>query len=96
MEFDFLLKDEAERLLTTKFRVDAEPNIVRGFSCAKANSIFINLGAITWQVYALLGDEFLIDELTKTIIHEYIHMEIKTDKNSVGEEKVCKLLANQE
>jgi len=56
--------------------------------------IWINMSASQWKV---LPEGAIIEEMTKTIIHEHIHSILhKSTEFKEGEEHICQLMAGQE
>ena len=99
MTFDFIYIDKLKTMWKEKNLVwfaqgNNTLNQLRGLSISALNEIYINLSA---GQYKNLDENLLIDCLTETIIHEYSHNEIYkvTNSNSLGDERIAKLLANQ-
>lgn len=65
-----------------------EISLLKGYT-TDTGDILINLSASQWKTP---NEEFVINELTKTIIHETVHM-----INNCGgkDEKACQILAGQ-
>jgi len=63
--------------------------------------VFINLNAAQWKEYYFLGEEYLIDGIIETIVHESVHKALQEVKSSGiiissdGEERIAQLLAGQ-
>lgn len=98
-DLKFVFKKHIEDMITgNEIVIDGnhDVDIVRGISLKESDRIFINLGAIQWQ---LVDDDEMSEMMAETIIHEYIHLLLK-DYTSIGnsdiEEHICKVLANQE
>lgn len=65
---------------------------VRGLTL-KTGEMYINLSATLWK---LSDVDFVIKQLSKTIIHEQIHnLFINDNYDAIGEENICNIMADQ-
>jgi hypothetical protein len=90
-----ILKDIADGV----YIVNCDVNTVKGLYVN--NSVKINISALQWYIsYILNGVEDFIEEFSNTATHECIHHLIRHTKvddsyTIDGEEKVCRLMADQ-
>ncbi|MDX1279466.1 hypothetical protein [Oceanihabitans sediminis] len=95
MEFDFCYDDYIGFLIDNHYIEFSKDNLflTKGlfFEYDNRDYIFVNLSAMEWNIY---NEEKLIEELCKTITHEYLHSLIK--EGTDGEEKICLMLSKQD
>ena len=99
MEFNFIFESELQQMIDTNvFKLFnssiKDINTIRGISINSLQQIYINLTAIQ---YKQLNEYILIHQLSNTVVHEYMHLLIYdiTGKDSLGDEKICLIMAGQ-
>ena len=92
---DFVYEKDINKLVASgklKILYDGVANDTRGLALSSGR-ILINLSCPKWNN---LSEDVLISEITKTIIHEHLHILLYDNNYSlVGEERVCQLMADQ-
>jgi len=84
------------------YKVELLP-ATKGLACHPFYSIYINLDCIEWKWLDYLTNNTLLEEISRVIVHENMHLLIGDEKSKHNlfidkdkEEFVCKIMAGQQ
>jgi hypothetical protein len=92
---DFVFEEKIKQDIDNNLLVIHNDNpikFVKGLALSD-NTILINLSAVQWK---LNMDTDLIEDITRTITHENMHILLRPMNNDLqSEEKICRIMAGQ-
>jgi len=101
MNVDFLFEKEFTRIVNLKTTYKGDLKTTKALFLIKTKQVIVNLNYEYWLFLKVIGgEEYLIDEISKTLCHEGIHYAISECDCSVSEteyeEHICRIMAEQE
>lgn len=97
IKIDFLFDREYKKICEST-SLPLKYDKTRAISIPSKQEIFIRLNSMTWKTNLAFSEEMFFDSITKTIVHENIHLLIDDREKCWSyntEEKICRIMAEQ-